>query len=56
MQIEDKDIKQKNCVIFFSSNLVRWWSNFPLMFSADLGRWKVENNLCQNNYFLAALS
>ena len=43
MQIEDKDIKQKNCVIFFPSNLVRWWSNFPLMFSADLGRWKVGN-------------
>ena len=41
MEIEDKDIKQKNCVIFFP--LVRWWSNFSLMFSADLGRWKVGN-------------
>ena len=43
MEIEDKDIKQKKTVIFFSSNLVRWWSNFPLMFSADLRRWKVGN-------------
>ena len=42
MEIEDKDIKQKK-LIFFPSNLVRWWSNFPLMFSADLGRWKVGN-------------
>ena len=43
MEIEDKDIKQKKTVIYFSSNLVRWWSNFPLMFSVDLGRWKVSN-------------
>ena len=42
MEIENKDIKQKT-VIFFSSNLVRWWWNFPLMFSADSGRWKVGN-------------
>ena len=41
METEDKDIKQKN--YFFPSNLVRWWSNFPLMFSADLGQWKVGN-------------
>ena len=43
MEIEGKGIKQKNCVIFFSFNLLRWWSNFPPMFSADLGRWKVSN-------------
>ena len=43
MEIEDKDIKQKKLCYFFPSNLVRWWSNFPLMFSADLGRWKVGN-------------
>ena len=29
MEIEDKDIKQKKLIFF------------PLMFSADLGRWKV---------------
>ena len=43
MEIEDKDIKQKKLFFFFSSNLVRWWSNFPLKFSADLGRLKVGN-------------
>ena len=43
MEIEDKDIKQKKLCYFFSSNLVAWWSNFPLMFNADLGRWKVGN-------------
>ena len=53
MEIEDKDIKQKKLCYFFSSNLVRWWSNFPLMFSADLGRWKFGNSspLIINNYF-----
>ena len=49
MEIEDQDIKQKKRLFFFlcyffPSNLVRWWSNFPLMFSADLGQWKVGNN------------
>ena len=42
MEIEDKDVKQKKTVLFFFS-LVRRWSNFPLMFSADLGRWKIGN-------------
>ena len=43
MEIEDKDIKQIKLCYFFPSNLVRWWSSFPLMFSADLGQWKVGN-------------